>query len=304
MTSRLGHLFRQARRTIRQRGISATLKGGPRYLARYLRAQRARRKMEKILIEVPLLYDSWTSLIPPRDLWVGAADPLVQFVRWPLEYRNYLPLLCGMRRDSSVLELGCHHGRTMLGLVDYLRPPGRYEGLDIMPRQIEFAQRHIHKAFPNFNFTLADVHSQTYNPEGRISAETYRFPYPDASFDVIYAASLFTHLLPQATANYLRESRRVLHPGGRCLFSFLVLENYRNKGPEAWFELRYPLQGFDRVAIRDPENPESLIAYETSFVEEMATKAGLKLERVIPGFWSDRHDLTVNEHDLFLLEAV
>ena len=53
-----------------------------------------------------------------------------------------------------------------------------------------------------------------------------------------------------------------------------------------------------------PENPENLIAYEQSFVEEMAKEAGLKLVRVLPGFWSDRHPLTVNEHDLFLLEAV
>ena len=59
---------------------------------------------------------------------------------------------------------------------------------------------------------------------------------PDASFDVIYAASLFTHLLPDETRNYFCETRRVLKPTGRCLFSFFHLDHYGAGG-----EARQPL---------------------------------------------------------------
>jgi hypothetical protein len=105
----------------------------------------------------PLLYGGWEGFIPPRSLWAGPGDPFVHFIRWPWEYLAYLTLLCGMRRDAAVLEIGCNHGRTMLGLTQYLRPPGRYEGLDILRPHVEFAN----KAFATLpfpaRFTVADV---------------------------------------------------------------------------------------------------------------------------------------------------
>jgi hypothetical protein len=36
----------------------------------------------------------------------------------------------------------------------------------------------------------------------------------------------------------------------------------------------------------------------------MASEAGLKVLRIIPGFWSKAHRVGVNEQDLILFEAV
>lgn len=251
----------------------------------------------------PIAWDDFAALVPPRDLWPGPHDPAVHFMRWIWEYQAYLTLLCGMRRDDSVLELGCNHGRTMLGLVDYLRPPGRYEGLDILPRQIEFAQQAIQSRFPWFRFTLADVHNSAYNPEGTVSADQYRFPYPDAHFDVAYAASLFTHLLPPAATRYLIESRRVLRPGGRGLYSFFVLDHYGGKGSAAHqlYEFEHAVPGSDGVAVHDPSIPEQVVAYSRAQIEHMARQAGLQVERVLPGTWSKTAAWSVNEQDLVLL---
>ena len=256
-------------------------------------------------LESPLLYREWEPLVPSRDLWPNSKDDFVHYVRWPFEDRAYLTLLCGMRRDAAVLELGCNHGRTMLALTDYLRPPGRYEGLDIRPDEIKFAQTHIHAAHPLFNFTHADIYNQMYNPRGRLNAETFRFPYPDSSFDVVFAASLFTHLLPPAAANYFKESRRVLREGGKCLFSFLLADFYRQRGPAACFDFPHSLGEFEgRVAVHDETNPEAIVAYERSLVDELAAAARLKAESLLPGYWSDAGELSVNEQDLFLLAAL
>lgn len=272
----------------------------------------ARRALAKGLVRVglaewgPIFESELEDLVPPRQLWTGPGDPLTHFLRWPWEYRAYLVLLGGMRRDSSVLELGCSNGRTMLGLLDYLQPPGRYEGLDILPRQVEFAQKQIHAKFPHFNFSLSDVRNGLYNPTGRLRAETVEFPYPARSFDVIYAASLFTHLLPHAASHYLEESRRVLGADGQCLFSFFILDSYRGSGTPTspLYQFDHLLEGRDDVAIYDPANPEHVIAYKYSAIEHMAAGAGLKVQRVLTGYWSNAHNLSVNEQDLVLFEAV
>ncbi len=251
-----------------------------------------------------IAWEDFEAVVPPRELWVGRDDPLVHFLRWIWEYRAYLVLLADLRTDSSVLELGCNHGRTMLGLLDYLKPPGHYEGLDIMPAQIDFARRQIQGPYPWFRFTLADVENAVYNPAGNVSAEAYSFPYGDAEFDVAYAASLFTHLLPAATRRYLRESARVLRPGARCLYSFFVLDHYRGRGTSAaeLYEFEHPVPGEAGVAVHDPCLPEQVVGYERATIEAMAHEAGLQVRRVLPGFWSTTESWAVNEQDLVLLE--
>ena len=174
-----------------------------------------------------------------------------------------------------------------------------------MPQQIEFAQRNIHRPFANFNFTLVDIHNSIYNPRGLASADAFRFPFLDGSFDIVYAASLFSHLLPTATANYFRESRRVLRKGGRCLFSFFVLNYYRGMRTSAWegYEFNHLLEGFPGVAVHNPDLPEQLVAYETTFLQGLAAEAGLRVKRLIPGYWSMTHKTALNEQDLLLLRA-
>lgn len=252
----------------------------------------------------PVVWPDWDGLIPPRSLWVGSQDPVMHFFRWVWEYRSYLTLLCGLRDDSVVLELGCSHGRTALGLLDYIRPPGRYEGLDISVEQVEFAQRRISGPFPHFNFTVADIRNGEYNPRGRLSAEEFRFPYEDGIFDVVYAASLFTHLLPPVTAHYFGEVCRVLKPGGRCLFSFFILDFYRGVGTTTWvgYEFEHQLGDFEGVAVRDRSVPERVVAIRRRVIEKMAEGAKLRVIEVLPGFWSRSGGLAINEQDLVLLE--
>jgi SAM-dependent methyltransferase len=255
----------------------------------------------ELLNSAAVVFPEWAGMVPPRELWIGPEDPVSHFFGWAYEYRAYLTLLCGLRRDGRVLELGCGHGRTMLGLVPYLRPGGRYEGFDISAPHIEFAKRAIEARHPNLRFSHADVHNSIYNPDGAIAADEFVLPYAEAGFDVAFAASLFTHLLPPAVVNYLSQTARLLVPGGRALYSFFLLDNYRGPGSSIWdfYEFEHPHS--DGVAIHDPERPDQLVAYSVAAIERIATAAGLEVERTIPGYWSNPDGVAVNEQDLVLL---
>jgi SAM-dependent methyltransferase len=243
------------------------------------------------------------AVVPPRHLWIGPQDPISHYYRWVWEYLAYLTLLCDLRRESAVLELGCGHGRTARGLLDYLRTPGHYCGVDVDHLRIKDAQDRLQKRFPSFQFIWADVYNAHYNPQGSTPGTSYAFPFDDATFDVIYAASLFTHLLPDETRHYFREGHRVLKPGGKCLFSMFVLDYYRGRGTtiSPVYEFNHEFPGHPGAAVRDLAHPDALIGYNIEKITALAESAGLRLLRVLPGLWSESPGLAVNEQDLLLL---
>jgi SAM-dependent methyltransferase len=114
---------------------------------------------------------------------------------------------------GTVLDIGCGCGRTARFLL--LRDDIRYVGFDIFKPAIDWCTRHLAPfAKGRFRFEHLDAYSAHYNPRGRIQSTQVRFPAADASIDVAFAASLFTHLLEPDAAHYLRESARCLKPGG------------------------------------------------------------------------------------------
>lgn len=245
------------------------------------------------------------ALVPPRRLWIGPGDPIGHYYRGVWEYLAYLTVLLELRREEAVLELGCGHGRTAHGLLYYLRHPGRYVGLDVDRRGIEDAQSRISARYPNFQFVWTNVRSRVYNPLGEVDAADVVFPVEAASFDAAYAASLFTHLLPAEALNYLRQTRHALRDGGRCLFSFFVLDHYRGPGTSVspLYEFDSPLAGHSGVAVHEADRPDAAIAYSLDAIDDLCARTGWHVDRVIPGLWSESPGLAAHEQDLVVLSA-
>ncbi|HEY53321.1 MAG TPA: class I SAM-dependent methyltransferase, partial [Caldilineae bacterium] len=130
-----------------------------------------------------------------------------------------------MHPDSAVLDVGCGIGRIAVPLTSYLNVRGRYEGLDIVPESIAWCQRTITPRYPHFQFHLIDVHNPLYNPDGVEIAKTYRFPFDDDVFDVVFLKSVFTHMLIDDVVGYIGEIARVLRPGSRCVITYFLLND-------------------------------------------------------------------------------
>jgi SAM-dependent methyltransferase len=248
-------------------------------------------------------------LIPPLHLMATEGVVVLEdWFRWAEEWSMILRIYGGITAQSSVLEIGCGLGRIAFPLR-YILLNGSYEGFEICRDKIVFLNDTFQKAHPNFRFTWANVRNTYYNPEGQTSAPEYRFPYPRNSFDLIFAASVFTHMLPDAVANYFEHSARVLKQGGRCVFSFFLLDNYRQGHPRPLvfgrdifnFDHQYGDYG-DEFATVVPENPEQMTAYRLSLIERFASQAGLELERApVPGLWSGQFPNWVCAQDLVVL---
>ena len=103
--------------------------------------------------------------------------------------------MAGLRPEHDVLDVGCGVGRTARFLCDYLSADARYEGFDIVEMLIDWCQAEITPRFPNFRFRYIPLFNSEYLPDAALpSAAELRFPYPDESFDFVFAHSVFTHL--------------------------------------------------------------------------------------------------------------
>jgi SAM-dependent methyltransferase len=230
-------------------------------------------------------------LVPPRRLagLVGDSD----FVATGEEVAGLLVDAAGLQPGHRVLDVGCGFGRVARALIGPLGPDGSYEGFDASAEAVAWCARRYAGRQPNFGFTHLDVRSAVYNPDGALAAREVDFPYEDANFDVVLAASVFTHLLADGTDRYLAESARVLRAGGRMLVTLFLLDDearlLQREGAPA-VVLR---QEHWPAVVADPAEPEAAVGYDEGWVRGRLADHGLQLlEPVRRGTWSGRTGAT------------
>jgi SAM-dependent methyltransferase len=234
-------------------------------------------------------------LLPPAHLriyYYGTWDPRA-FAR-ACDIRIEL-ISRGLQPEHRVLDIGCGIGNLAIGLREYLR--GGYDGVDIHPDAIAWCQQAISPRHPAFRFHRADVSSRAYNPGGNLTAAEYRFPFPDRTFDFIFLASVFTHMMPDAVERYLFEISRLLAPGGTCVESYFLLNDETRPGVDAGrsfmsFNVEHP-SGVCR--LHDAFVPEAAVAFDEGFVRRIHDEADLEIRDVRRGRWwsGERHDQDV-----------
>lgn len=98
-----------------------------------------------------------------------------------------------METMDSILDFGCGCGRVLRHFKDL---PGKLSGTDYNPELITWSRE---------NLPFAEFSVNKLEPP---------LSYADASFDLIYSFSVFTHLAPPLQVPWMQELRRVLRPGG------------------------------------------------------------------------------------------
>ena len=152
-----------------------------------------------------------------------------------------------IRTVGAVLELGCGTAR----LIRHFRclDGVRLVGTDLNPEMIEWCSSNV----PGVEFYCNDLQP----------------PLPlrsDASFDLILASSVFTHIPREFQIPWLQEMKRLLHPGGVFLCTVLGgLAKQILLGPKEYGELAEA--GYVELAGDDsarPSRPRSAARLGTS----------------------------------------
>jgi SAM-dependent methyltransferase len=139
--------------------------------------------------------------VPPSTLWLGYAKTAAEYLatgRRRVERLKAMLAASGFALGAGgrVLDFGCASA-IMLRWFDDVARDGEAWGVDIDGSAILWCQQHLS---PPFRF---------------VTTTTFpHLPFDDGWFDLVYAASVFTHIADLADA-WLLELRRILRPGGR-----------------------------------------------------------------------------------------
>jgi SAM-dependent methyltransferase len=220
---------------------------------------------------------------PPRRLdFVGNSSFQATGEEFLLHFRE----LADLAPCDRVLDIGCGIGRMARVLTRELKPPsGSYDGFDVVRNGVTWCQRHYRHTRVPFRFQHIDLRHGEYNPGGTCAPEEFTFPYPDASFDLAIATSVFTHLLEEVADRYLAQTARVLAPGGRLFATWFALDSPRPPVPQ-----RAMMSFGHRVGaawVSDPGAPEAAVAYATPWIRERLTAHRLRLRApIFHGSWT------------------
>jgi SAM-dependent methyltransferase len=230
--------------------------------------------------------------IPPRRLrvLVGPDPSIERFLeqgrRTTEEIRLTLESLeRPLEQFSSVLDFGCGCGRQMRWMAE-LANGRRLHGTDICADAVRWNQRHL----PFARFTR--------------NGPAPPLPFDDATFGLVYALSVFTHLSEPAQRAWLAELRRVTLPGGVLLLTThgdLAFEQFRSGALPASAELLARLQRHTDLAgpgmVFEPYEPGG--KYGLAFHDEAYVRAhwqeGLRLLKFIPRGGDGWQDIVVLE---------
>jgi SAM-dependent methyltransferase len=142
--------------------------------------------------------------------------------------------------DASVLDFGCGWGRVIRFFVKDV-PPERLVGMDIDERAIAAARSTNRWC----RFEVSNVLPPS--------------PFPDESFDLVYAYSVFSHLSEEAHLLWLREFERILKSDGVLLLTTLGRAFIERSSGWASGEGE-PVADWQRTAASSFPDPEAALA--------------------------------------------
>jgi SAM-dependent methyltransferase len=128
--------------------------------------------------------------------------------------------------QSTVFDLGCGSGRMAYPFAQLLGEGGAYYGADVWQEGITLCQQRFQH--PQMTFHHIPAQNNYYFDEYKDGVQnnfTLSF-LPSEHLDLIFAISVFTHLIEEDALAYLREFKRSLRPNGCAYITCFIIDQF------------------------------------------------------------------------------
>lgn len=171
---------------------------------------------------------------------------------------------------EAVLDFGCGCGRIARQLIQQNPQPKQYLGLDLHRGMIRWCQNNLTPHAPQFEFRHHDVYNIGFNPKSK--AKMLPFGVEPGTFTLVNTWSVFTHLLEDAAAFYMKEISQALRPDGLLLSTWFI------------FDKRYfpMMQTFQNALYINTDDPTNAVIFDREWIQATAKENGLTIVQAFP----------------------
>lgn len=156
-------------------------------------------------------------------------DLLCRIIGLGAAFRHCTVGLARLVPNERVLDVGCGTGVLTRLAADLVGPAGVVIGIDAAPDMIRIARENATISWNGARFQLAAVED---------------LPFENGSFDVVVVSLLLHHLPLGLKHKGLRESLRVLRPGGR-----IIVTDFDRPRNWLWRAASWPFSGMPSLAM-------------------------------------------------------
>ncbi len=259
-------------------------------------------------------------LIPPRSLNYNEffskrrQDYIDGFVETGDHAFNCLVQETKLTPDSSVIDLGSGLGRLARPFSKFLGPNGKYSGYDIVIPAVRWCEEAYSE---RRNFAFSEI--STEDPTKHYAAIDDRFAKVlseesieiapgsspaiflegNASTDLVFSFSVFTHLFEKQVSEYLAETFRVLKPGGHSFHTTFLLDPQVLEAVKAGKTThRFPHSNQEGTYFSYADAPLDTVGYDLEKMLRLYESAGFNRGdlRVVRGSWANASLLSPNRY--------
>ncbi len=215
------------------------------------------------------------------------------------------------KTGNRILDIGCGTGLLAIASQNLVSDGGKYTGLDVLKKDIDFNKAHYDKGL--FEFLHFDLANPSYAKNQ--STEKKPWPVPNSHYDLVTALSVWTHLKEDDAIYYFKEIRRVLKPGGKAVITFFIMDNnykesltkrsndkgkFHNTSSNKWI-FDQPAYGSDNwFAPKWVKHPEDAIGVTENGLNQLLSESELRLNFNYAGNWREQNGIYFQ--DILVLE--